>query len=237
MDGGGLKLRVKPNGSKQWLFNYAHPITRKRTNISFGAYPSVTLAAARDAHRAAKDVLRQNIDPKEHRDKHKHEHLLAHNNTFEAVAKQWFEIKKTKVTDDYAEDIWRSLKLHAFPSIGSVPIHQVEAPMVISTLNPTASKGSLETVKRVCQRMNEVMTYAVNTGAVKANPLAGIRHAFKAPKKNNMPALQPAELPELMQTFTTASIKLATRCLIEWQLHTMIRPAEAAGARWEEINF
>lgn len=52
-----------------------------------------------------------------------------------------------------------------------------------------------------------------------------------------MPALQPAELPELMQTFTTASIKLATRCLIEWQLHTMARPAEAAGARWEEINF
>lgn len=109
--------------------------------------------------------------------------------------------------------------------------------MVISTLNPTASKGSLETVKRVCQRMNEVMTYAVNTGAVKANPLAGIRHAFKAPKKNNMPALQPAELPELMQTFTTASIKLATRCLIEWQLHTMVRPVEAAGARWEEVNF
>jgi integrase len=31
-----------------------------------------------------------------------------------------------------------------------------------------------------------------------------------------------------------ASIKRTTRCLIEWQLHTITRPSEAAGARWDE---
>jgi len=40
-----------------------------------------------------------------------------------------------------------------------------------------------------------------------------------------------------IDTFKTiASIKLATRCLIEWQLHTMVRPGEAAGANWDEID-
>lgn len=34
-----------------------------------------------------------------------------------------------------------------------------------------------------------------------------------------------------------ASIKLTTRCLIEWQLHTMTRPNEAASARWEDIDL
>ncbi|WP_176398600.1 tyrosine-type recombinase/integrase, partial [Vibrio cholerae] len=34
-----------------------------------------------------------------------------------------------------------------------------------------------------------------------------------------------------------ASIKRTTRCLLEWQLHTMTRPAEASGARWDEINW
>ncbi len=34
-----------------------------------------------------------------------------------------------------------------------------------------------------------------------------------------------------------ASIKLTTRCLIEWQLHTMVRPGEAAGTRWDEIDI
>lgn len=52
-----------------------------------------------------------------------------------------------------------------------------------------------------------------------------------------MAALTPAELPELMGALANASIKRTTRCLIEWQLHTMTRPAEASGARWDEINW
>jgi integrase len=40
-----------------------------------------------------------------------------------------------------------------------------------------------------------------------------------------------------MQSLSTASIKLVTRTLIEWQLHTMVRPSEAATAKWSEIDF
>ena len=40
-----------------------------------------------------------------------------------------------------------------------------------------------------------------------------------------------------MLTLNTASIKITTRCLIEWQLHTMTRPNEAAGALWDEIDY
>jgi integrase len=47
----------------------------------------------------------------------------------------------------------------------------------------------------------------------------------------------PNELPTLMQALSTASIKRTTRCLIEWQLHTMVRPGEAAGTRWDEIDM
>jgi integrase len=52
-----------------------------------------------------------------------------------------------------------------------------------------------------------------------------------------MPTLTPEELPELMKALSTASIKLVTRFLIEWQLHTMVRPSEAAGAKWSEIDL
>ncbi|MBO37148.1 MAG: preprotein translocase [Anaerolineaceae bacterium] len=41
-DGNGLQLRVKPNGSKLWLFDYRRPYTKKRTCLSFGAYPEAT---------------------------------------------------------------------------------------------------------------------------------------------------------------------------------------------------
>ena len=109
--------------------------------------------------------------------------------------------------------------------------------MVIALLRPIEAKGSLETVKRLSQRLNEIMTYGVNSGLIFANPLSGIRAVFKKPKKENMAALPPEELPELMLEIANASIKRTTRCLIEWQLHTMTRPAEAATTRWADIDF
>lgn len=39
-----------------------------------------------------------------------------------------------------------------------------------------------------------------------------------------------------MRTVAQAPIRRMTRCLIEWQLHTMTRPSEAAGTRWDEID-
>ena len=81
------------------------------------------------------------------------------------------------------------------------------------------------------------MTYAANTGLIDSNTLTGINQAFEAPKTTNMPTLKPEELPELMKAINTASIKIVTRILIQWQLHTMVRPSEAAGAKWSEIDF
>lgn len=104
-------------------------------------------------------------------------------------------------------------------------------------IEPIAAKGSLETVKRLCQRLNEIMVYAVNTGIIPNNPLTGINKAFQLPVKQHLPTLTPEQLPELMSTLSRASIKLTTRRLIEWQLHTMVRPSEAAGTRWDKIDF
>lgn len=81
------------------------------------------------------------------------------------------------------------------------------------------------------------MTYGVNSGLIHANPLSGIRMVFKKPKKKHMATLPPDELRELMVAIANASIKRTTRCLLEWQLHTITRPAEAATTRWADINF
>ncbi|PSW02556.1 integrase domain-containing protein [Photobacterium lipolyticum] len=236
-DGGGLALRVRPNGSKLWLLDYYRPYTKKRTSLSFGTYPEVSLADARREREKARELLAKDIDPKEHRDQKQQILKEAHQNTFQNIASMWFEVKKADVTPDYAEDIWRSLELHIFPTLGPLPVHKVAAPKAIEVIRPIAAKGSLETVKRLCQRMNEIMIYAVNTGLIESNPLAGIKKAFEAPKKKNMATIKPEQLPELMKALSTASIKKTTRGLIEWQLHTMTRPSEAAGTRWNEFDF
>lgn len=237
VDGEGLKLRVKPNGSKLWLFNYYKPHTKQRVNIGFGIYPEVSLAEARNRRKAARELLAQNIDPKTYREKQHKEAKAATELTLEKVINQWFEIKKDSITPGYADDIYRSLKNHIISRLGKLPLHQITAPVVIDVLKPLANTGKLEAVKRICQRLNEVMAYAVNTGLVHHNPLAGIRHAFKRPKIKHNPTLKPEELPELMQTLKMARIRQVTGYLIQWQLHTMTRPGEASAARWDEIDF
>ncbi|OOY83952.1 integrase, partial [Solemya velum gill symbiont] len=225
-DGEGLALRVKPNGSKLWIFNYYRPYTKKRTSLSLGTYPAVTLADARKRRSEAKELLAKHIDPKEYRDEQSRISEKAHNNTLEYLATQWLEVKKADISADHATDTWRSLELHIFPNLGKVPIHKITATKAIETLKPIAAKGSLETIKRLCQRLNEIMVYAVNTGIIENNPLTGIRQAFQKPTKQHLPTLKPDELPALLRTLSTASIKYTTRCLIEWQLHTMVRPSE-----------
>ena len=101
--------------------------------------------------------------------------------TFEQIAAHWFAVKRTAVTEDYANDIWRSLQLHIFPSLGKLPIDQLRAPEVINAIRYLEKNGRLETIKRLCQRINEVMVYATNTGIIDSNPLSGISAAFPKP--------------------------------------------------------
>jgi hypothetical protein len=91
-----------------------------------------------------------------------------------------------------------------------VPIHKITAIKTIDVIQPIAARGSLETVKRLCQRLNEIMIYAVNTGIIPSNPLTGISKAFQLPTKQHLPTLKPEELPLLMTALSQASIKLTT---------------------------
>jgi len=52
-----------------------------------------------------------------------------------------------------------------------------------------------------------------------------------------MPTLRPEELPKLMRSLVMSNLSVSTRCLNEWQLLTLVRPFEAFGSRWEEIDL
>ncbi|OCG46348.1 hypothetical protein A9G35_05450 [Gilliamella sp. Choc5-1] len=84
-------------------------------------------------------------------------------------------------------------------------------------MEPLRANGKLETIKRLCQRINEIMFYAVNIGLIDANPAAKIKDAFEIPIKGQMPTINAQELPQFMQSLAMTRIELQTRCLIEWQ--------------------
>ncbi|MDU4665404.1 MAG: tyrosine-type recombinase/integrase, partial [Enterobacter hormaechei] len=112
-----------------------------------------------------------------------------------------------------------------------------KARTIVEALEPIKARGALETVRRLVQRINEIMIFAVNTGLIDTNPASGVGMAFEKPKKQNMPTLRPEELPKLMRSLVMSNLSVSTRCLIEWQLLTLVRPSEASGARWAEIDL
>lgn len=236
-DGDGLTLLIKSSGSKLWQFRYYRPYTKQRTKQSFGAYPAVTLSDARKLRAESRSLLAKDIDPQEYQKDQIRNSQEAKTNTFQLVAERWWEVKKSTVTEDYGNDIWRSLERDVFPAIGDISITDIKAHILVQAIQPVQARGALETVRRLCQRINEVMIYAQNTGLIDAVPSINIGKAFEKPKKKNMPSIRPEQLPQLMQTMCTANIILPTKCLFMWQLLTISRPAEAAEARWDEINF
>lgn len=236
-DGKGLLLRIKPNGSKLWLFNYQRPYTKKRAVLGIGSYPEVSLKRARAIRLKYRELLSSDIDPKEYKLEQEAKTKEALTNTFEHVANLWLESKRNSITEGHFQKVKRSLEKDLFPIIGKQPISKLKATSFISLLRPIETKGSLETVKRLSQRINNIMNYAVNHGLIEANSAQAIGEIFKKPKKKHYPTLKPEQLPDLMKALNAANIQLQTRCLIEWQLHTITRPSEAAGTKWSEINF
>lgn len=236
-DGDGLQLRVQTNGSKLWVLKYYQPITKKRTNISFGKYPEISLADARKRRAEAKKLLANDIDPKVHKDEIHQQKKEKLENTFGVFADKWFELKKQAVKLETATKSYQTLEKHILPALANVPIQDIKPMPVIRILEPVKAKGNFETVKRLCRIINEIMRLAVASGHIEVNYLSDITKLFPAAKKQNMATIKPERLPELMQKINLASITRTTRCLIEFQLHTMTRPIEAATAKWCDINL
>src|SRR5690554_5677289 len=152
-DGGGLALRVKPNGTKSWLFNYYVPFTKKRTNISLGIYPDVSLIKARKVRQEYRSLLADDVDPAEHRKQQEADHTLAHSNTLENVYRQWLTTKQDK-SASYLHRLTKALELHILPALGSTPIHKINAPDTIKVLQPIAERQALETVRKLTRWLN-----------------------------------------------------------------------------------
>lgn len=152
------------------------------------------------------------------------------------MAEKWHSTKKDKVTEQHHAQICSSLENNVLPAIGDIPVTELKAPDLIAALRPIEARGALETLRRIVQRVNKVMEHAINLGMIDVNPLYRVNRVFDKPEVTNMPTIPPERLPELVQRIETTNLSLLTHYLIKWQLLTLVRPGEAAGTMWCEID-
>ncbi len=240
-DGDGLILRIAPlskGGKKNWYFRYAVPVNKKRTKMSLGNYPHLTLARARALRDEYLSLLANGIDPQVHNSDKANALKNATEHTLQAVARKWLDekVKTSGISQDHAEDIWRSLERNILPTLGDTPIKEIRPKMLKQHLDPIEKRGVLETLRRIISRLNEIFRYAATEELIEFNPADNLAQRFSKPKKQNMPALPPSELPRFLMVLNNASVRIETRLLIEWQLLTWVRPGEAVRTRWADID-
>ena len=240
-DGDGFIPRIAPlskGGKKNWYFRYAVPVSKKRTKMSLGTYPHLTLARARALRDEYLSLLANGIDPQVHNNDKANALKNATEHTLQAVARKWLDekVKTSGISQDHAEDIWRSLERNIFPGLGKVPVNEIRPKLLKQHLDPIEQRGVLETLRRIISRLNEIFRYAATEELIEFNPADNLGQRFSKPKKQNMPALPPTELPRFLTVLNNASVRMETRLLIEWQLLTWVRPGEAVRARWADID-
>lgn len=235
-DGDGLFLRVR-NNSKVWMFSYSAPYTKKRTKISFGMYPQVSLSDARRRRAEARDLLLNNIDPNDNRKKEADKIQDELSNTFGKFAEEYILLKRqtTKPSTHLKQE--DRLRNYLLPAFGNLPITEMKPSVLRVVLDPLAKEGKLETVKRLCNLANGVMRLALLNGKIEFNPIERISFLYPAKTVKHNPALAPHELPLLIESIYKANITEITRNLTLWQLHTITRSNESAKAKWSEIDF
>ena len=237
-DGQGLYLKIRPSGSKIWMFDYYHPITKKRPTLTIGRYPDISLKEARDLVTEYRGLVAKGIDPKAYLDGIKEQKEAEINNTFSKVAVKWYEWRKTRkhFSEQYAVDVWRMLEKHTFPMLENKPISTIKPRDIINTLSKLKDEGKNETIKRTLQHINAVMEYGINRGLLDVNPCLSIKKEFDSPTVKHYPTIKPSELPILLCMMKHANLMATTRRLFMWQLLTMTRPNETASAKFEDID-
>lgn len=230
-----LFLLVAPGGGKLWRWNYVYD--GKNKTMAFGAYPMVSLADARAKRDNAYAILSEGNDPGVAKKLRIEANLEAARQTFEKVAREWHENAKAQWAKIHAADIIRSLERDIFPSIGDLPIAQLTPPLVLAALREVEARGSIETAKRIRQRISAVFVYAIAQGIATTDPAEKLGAVLKPLRKGRQPAI--TTLVPLRKMIATAEQDYArpiTRLALRFLALTAVRPSELRGARWDEFE-
>lgn len=247
-DGGGLHCLVQPNGSKLWQYRYT--IAGKERTLSIGQLRDVSLAQARTARNAARDLVRLGRDPSAEKIMARADRIAEAEaartghapNTFGHFAALAMSIARAPGKYD-ANTLarWeRELERYAMAEFGGRPVASIKRADVLEYLRRYETQGKISTLHGVRRKLAFTFELAMDAEAIETNPAAIQRGRLPAETSNtthHAAIVKPGRFGELLRAFdgyggqpsTVACLKLAALCFV--------RPGEIRQARWTEIDF
>ena len=237
-DGQGLCLLIHHNGSKYWQLRYRHPNTQKSLILSLGVYPAVSLAEARTKKAEARTLLRLGKDPAEEKKLAKLTVHLTAANTFELVAKEWFDKQAPNWSATHATRNIGLIDNNLCPWLGHRPISEIKAPELLGALRHTEERGTLETAKRALQVAGQIFRYAMATGRTEFDPAPSLRGALATRKVVNFAAItDPEKLGDILLSMDGYTGTPEVKAALQLSPMLFARPGMLRSMEWAEINF
>lgn len=236
-DGGGLFLLLDKKGGTYWRFDYFKPISKKRTTIGIGIYPTMSLAEARKYREEYRELLSQGIDPSSHKKEIEEQAKFAMNNTFEAVAREFMKTEKlSEATVRRNSFVYQYL----FDAIGKKPIHEITARQLLDVCQIYDKQGKSETARRMRSKAGQVFKYGLVLGLCNRNVALDIQGLLQPHKKKHHAAVtDPKLLGELLVAIDgyTKRGSIVMCYALKIMPHVFIRPGELRHAKWSDIDL
>jgi integrase len=235
-DRDGLYLFVKPTGSRYWRMNYRFA-SQQRT-ISFGRWPEILLADAREMLLETRRLLAKKIDPLEQAKLDKIAKSIAATNTFQTVAEEWLDkIEKEGVAAMTLKKA-RWLLAQTYPALGKRPISAITAHELLLVLKKVEASKRYDTANRIRSTCSQVFRYAIATARAERDICADLRGALITPRTNHRAAITtPAEAGGLLRAIEDYDGHPLTGIALRLLPHLFVRPGEMRWAEWREFDF
>ncbi|MFS8975035.1 integrase arm-type DNA-binding domain-containing protein [Cupriavidus necator] len=235
-DSGGMYLEVSPAGGKYWRLKYRFGGKEKR--LAFGVYPDVSLATARKKRDNARENLAAGIDPGEAKKADQRAAKLAADNSFEAVARDWLDERKSTVESAQHIKTLARLVNDVFPWIGKRPITQIDAPEILAVLKRIDSRGARFSAHRVRSEISRVFRYAIKEGKAKSDPAKDLIGAIPPAVETHFAAItEPTKVGEMLRAFDGFSGTFPVLCALKLAPLLFVRPGELRKAEWAQIDL
>jgi len=237
-DGKGLYLEVTPKGSKRWRFRYRRPGIGKENRLSLGLYPEISLKKAHAKRDEARALLADGADPGDARRAAKEHKAQLAAESFEAVAREWFERHLSKKAPGHRDKVVRRLERDVFPYLGRRPVAKIKAPEILTVVRRIERRGVLETAHRALQNIGQVIRYAIATGRAEDDPTPALRGALPpvAPKHMAAP-VEPAAVGAILRACDAFEGGPVVAAAIRLLPLLFARPGEFRTMRWEHLDL
>lgn len=235
-DAGNLYLECAPSGSKRWFWKYAANGKEKR--LAIGSYPAVTLKAARTARDTARGLHQLGTDPTQRRRMEKLTARINSATTYELVAREFHAIKGKDWSVAHSGKWLRLQEANLFPWIGTLPLADVTAPLLLESLRRVERRGANETAHSLRQYAGQVFRYGVATGRCADDPATKLRDALQAVLVKHMAAvLKPSAAAGLLRAIDAYQGTPATREALLLSALLFQRPGNIRAMEWAWVDL